>query len=220
MSVLNFRIRPDRIDLLTDTMQYLKGEPVALCETKARVAASGNFAWSTRGLVRLGNVVDDLIANCPAADDAALVARVFVEKLADEVLGDSGVEVSIAGWSDQLAGLAVRIFKAQNGHPVTAMDFTSGVHLRPAPGNAPPLPEWVSQAQFRRLALAQWKMRDQFYGQLCIGGVMHQTTVTRDGASQQIVDLYPGYREDAARFGDPNAEAVTAFLAEQGAAAA
>jgi hypothetical protein len=80
------------------------------------------------------------------------------------------------------------------------------------------MPSTVSEAQFIRLALAQWRVREQFMGSLCIGGVMHLTSVTTAGADQRIVGTYPDYAEHASEFGDPNAEAVAAFLAQQAAA--
>ena len=217
MSVLNINFAPGRIDLLSDTLCYADGEPHSLCETKTHIPSSGQFSWTTRGLVRTGERFDELAGKCADADAASLAARVFAEMLTDDEVAN-GFEITVAGWSDRLGTLAMQMVTKAPGEPVKAETFTEGVHLLPRPAKLPPMPSTVSEAQFIRLALAQWKVRDQFMGQLCIGGVMHLTTVTAAGADQRIVGLYPDYDQHAEAFGDPNAEAVAAFLAQQAAA--
>ncbi|WPZ33133.1 hypothetical protein T8K17_18045 [Thalassobaculum sp. OXR-137] len=217
MSVLNINFAPGRIDLLSDTLCYSGGEPHSLCETKTHVAPSGRFAWTTRGYVSLGERFDEMAAGLADADGAILAARVFAETLADDAVG-KGLEITVAGWSDRLGALAVQMVTKAPREPVQAETFTEGVHLLPRPATLPPMPSTVSEAQFIRLALAQWKVRDQFMGQLCIGGVMHLTTVTAAGADQRIVGLYPDHAQHAEAFSDPNAAAVAAFLAQQAAA--
>lgn len=216
MSVLNINFAPGRIDLLSDTLCYSGGAALAVRDEDACCSVRP-LRLDDRGYVSLGERFDEMAAGLADADGAILAARVFAETLADDAVG-KGLEITVAGWSDRLGALAVQMVTKAPREPVQAETFTEGVHLLPRPATLPPMPSTVSEAQFIRLALAQWKVRDQFMGQLCIGGVMHLTTVTAAGADQRIVGLYPDHAQHAEAFSDPNAAAVAAFLAQQAAA--
>ena len=111
-------------------------------------------------------------------------------------------------------------FGRKPGKAIETAVFDRGVYLSPTSSTQPPLPSTVTDDQFVRLALAQWKIRDRFGASLCIGGCQHITTATRSGVTQRLVGVYPDYDDHAATLGDPNAEAVAWFRGERGVVAA
>ena len=91
MSVLNVHLAADRIVLVSDSLLYAHGEPAGLTASKVRIAR--RFAWSTRGLCRLGDSLDPLAAGCDALDGAAFAARRWIEALNDgDLAGSKGIE--------------------------------------------------------------------------------------------------------------------------------
>ncbi|WP_420564148.1 hypothetical protein [Thalassobaculum sp.] len=221
MSVLNILYTADRIELLSDTLQYAKGEPVGL--TVQKVHTADRFAWCTRGRCWIGDTFDPVAARCVDLDEAEIAAASWIDSIAeDDLIGHSGIEVTVAGFSGRSGGLAVMQFSREHAKPVEAKVFEPGVYLLPSREGIPALPATVTMQQFYRLALAQHAAEKIGTGRgmdgMCIGGVMHLTTVTSAGADQRIVGLYPDYDQHAKAFGDPNAEEVAAFLAQQAAA--
>jgi len=218
MSVVNVAYRPDAVWFLTDTMVYEDGAPAGLTDTKAHIADGGRFAFTTRGNVMLGDALDDLLAEQPSVDEAVEVAVAFFETLPDVVreklLGYS-FDATIGGWSARHDDLRVAFLYLRPGHPVETRWLPHGVHLYPAPANAPALPAIVTEAQMIKLALVQHRIQERLddlgIGRMCIGGVMHLTTVDHHGASQRLIATYPDYDRHAEDLGDPNADDVAAF---------
>lgn len=214
MSICNLMVGADAVWLLSDTMTYEDGKPVALTQRKAEVAPNEAFIWSCRGSVGLGNILDECVATAQEIDEAERIATVAIERIPADLMELGGrVEITIAGWSGLRGAMrVVRLYRsAKDGF--TATMFEPGVHLAPGASKLPAMPAVVSEAQFVKLALAQWKISERFGLAGCVGGVMHLSTVTCHGAEQRIVGLYPDYAQHAAEFGDPNAEEVARFLA-------
>lgn len=219
MSVLNIHFTDDSVEFLTDTLVYRGDEPVGLCDTKAHIAENRSFAWCTRGLCWLGDRFDHLARTCVSVDDADLAGCVWGDGITDADLGGTeGVEATIAGWSDRAGDLVVLRYDRKPGRELVRTFVPRGVHLLPRPDNLPPLPATVSPAQFQALAMAQWKVRDKFMADLCIGGIAHRTVITKDDAVQSIAFAYPDYTTHAAQFGCPNADAVALRLDQRDAA--
>ncbi|CAO3416477.1 hypothetical protein [Azospirillum argentinense] len=220
MSVCNVAFEADTVRLLTDTMTYRDEKPVALERHKTEVAPSGRFAWACRGNVYLGNVVDCLLNEAGTIDEVEAQAAKLEPLIDPDIMAlCKNVEITAAGWSDQrndLRLIRIRIRPAV----FEVAEIGRGVYMAPAPeASRVQLPATVTDDQFIRLALAQWKVQGKFKAPLCIGGVMHQTTVSRAGVERRMVALYPDYDAHAAKLGDPNAEEVRAFRAQARAAA-
>lgn len=217
MSVANILFMDDRILCLSDSMVYSGGEAVGLCETKCRIHPGGRFATVTRGLTDVADVVDDWLADHAGDIEEAEAAIQDVLALAADVKAstrpDLRVEATLMGWSDRHRDLRIvqfRMTKARPGWDVVLLN--RGLHLHPDPGAPIPPPPHHHEAAMVKLALAQRAVLDRRgYKDMCIGGVMHLTTVTAGGVTQRIADTYPDYDADSARFGDPNAAEVAAF---------
>lgn len=225
MSVANILFADDRILVLSDTMVYNTGQPVALCESKTHIHPNGRFAMVTRGLCHVGDALKGWIAEQAGDLNEAEAAAATVLNLAAEVKATKRpnlcVELSLMGWSPWHGDLRVvqlRLMKNRPEWDVVVLD--RGLHLNPDPGAPIPPPTRDPEGAMVKLALAQRAVLDKRgYRDMCVGGVMHLTTITEAGAEQRIAGLYPDYDTDAARFGDPNAAAVAAFREQARAAA-
>ncbi|MBF0392403.1 MAG: hypothetical protein HQL38_06950 [Alphaproteobacteria bacterium] len=218
MSVANLAIAPDAIRVFTDTMTYRGGTPVRLSESKCHIAASGKFAVAGRGnawWIDAYEAILDAFATFDAAEAEVCALLGGTVAAVDEVWFDHGhlIELTLAGWSDRTNTLrAVAVRGDRKG--VTVDAIPQGIHLRPGHKSLA-LPSTATDAQMIRAAMVQHQIQHSFDLALCIGGVLHQTTITREGIRQNIAAVYPDYREHAAELGDPNAEAVAAWLAQQ-----
>lgn len=222
MSVCNIMFAPDRVLILSDTMSYTaEGKPLALSAGKTHVAPAGSFAWTNRGRVDLGA---DLTRRLQAAADiveAEALAEAYMRALAEGEGTEGGPErqeVTLAGWSAVHNDLrVVRLSRGRSGFNATVLE--RGIHLLPTPDLPPNMPKTCTEAQFLRLALAQWRTRDHFPN-LCIGGVQILCEVTAAGVEMRIAGLYPDYDQHAADLGDPNAWLVELWRCEQAEAVA
>jgi hypothetical protein len=71
------------------------------------------------------------------------------------------------------------------------------------------MPADMGAERMAKIALAQWKVAQRFNWNMCIGGRMHMTTITRDGITQEEVGRYPDYSTHTTQFGDPLTESPT-----------
>lgn len=221
MSVCNIRFRPGQVDIISDTMTYQGRSPVALTERKVMIAANQSFIFSHRGTTLFGDIFRDTL---PAVSDFDMALRLvqytaesFPVEWFDGPLALS--ELVLAGRPAHSEGMEVVRFRiSKNSHPrktgrsLKPERYSPGVHLYPSFGDAVALPSDVSDEVFLRLAMVQHKAQQKFLLPLCVGGVVHQTTITAGGASQRIVGLYPDYNTHASQFGDPNASVVRRFI--------
>lgn len=232
MSVCNILFAADAVHLLTDTMSYrADGTPYGLSPRKAEVAEGGAFIWACRGSVFLGSRLDKVLANgVGSLAEAEALIRLYLDTLPADTheitgqrLGDQLLEVTLAGWDDQVGDLVARRITGCGGALSTTVEYTRGTYVSPGPKAGWRGPETITEGQFIQMAVAQHSMQQKLKGiggpGLCIGGIMHITTVSRSSAEQRIVGLYPDYQEHASTLGDPNAEAVAAFLSNQKVAA-
>ena len=227
MSVLNVAFHPDAIHLLSDTLAYLDGKPYSLVDRKVRLSEAGRFAYGSRGSTLLGDVLDDVLGEAGDTDTAIAVAEAFPGLIPSAVLDQylrKGFEITVAGWSERAGDLVVRRVVLDDERRLHTVSLNRGVILQPVGANPPALPPTVSERQMVRLALAQHAIQDRLdavgLGRICVGGVMHLTTITRAGAVQRIVATYPDYHQHAKEFGDPIADEVSEFLATTEAEAA
>lgn len=217
MSVVNISfLSKTEILILSDTMMYDGREPAGLMKTKVHSNHASTFAFGMRGHVpTIMQFVDNMSGwpDLDHADEALSLALPSVPAGRFPL----GHEVFLAGWSDRAGGLAVVEFCVRpDGAYYRATTKPGATLLNPRVKNSMAVPA-VDQARLIKLALAQVKLLD--HAPFCIGGVMHLTRVTPDSASQWVCGLYPGYHEAAARFGDPNADEVAAFLSSERVAA-
>lgn len=228
MSVINLILEESVGRLYTDTLSYSavgEAKPVGLCQTKCHVGPG--YAMAFRGNCLFSATMQVLLSECETYQDA-------VELLHSEVTGQSvafrirqdialfrhedekvkrrgdATEVTICGWSlkDQRVTAFRRVFEAGGAQPVEAM--TAGIHLSPNAATlvraGVTLPRTATREQAIKMAMAQHALSQKFDLNMCIGGLLHETTVTHDGVERRIVAKYPGYEVLAAEFGCPNAE--------------
>lgn len=223
MSVANVAYLDNEIWMISDTMTYgADGTPIRLCERKTEIAPSGRFAWTTRGSVAVADMWDAVARLRQTMDEAETALLDWAEAMPSEDLApfqrgrQSVAEVTVAGWSDRIGDLVVyRVhLHANRPEPIVEM-LERGIHIRPGSDWSERLPKTLTRKQFLQLAWAQWQLQDDRQEPMCIGGVAHWTTCTRTGCTQEIAGLYGDYHQHAARFGDPNADAVSRFLGER-----
>jgi hypothetical protein len=220
MSVANLCFKRDRVLVASDTLTYAGDDPVGLTDRKVHVADGGRYAFSARGLVVHGRLARAL-AHVPTFDAVAPLFGDLVRRLAPETRETAeGFEVMLFGWSDAAGALCARRFRARRDGAAEAVDLPHGVHLFPGIGDRVRLPDVVTAEGLVRLSLAQAAAAERFGLRMCIGGVLHLTSVDRAGCVQSIAGLYSGYDAHAAAFGDPNAAAVATWRAAPAAVAA
>lgn len=225
MSVININFAADSVALYSDTMVYRGNTADGLCARKIELAANGRFAWGFRGSVAIGDSFDALARHEARIEAAAAGAKAFLESLSAGLLraagGHAAAHIILAGWADSIGDLMVLDVHRDAAAGMTVRRLGRGIYLNPTVrGRATTLPATATARQMIAVARAQKRFDDTWDSGLCIGGVLHETTATRDGVRQRIVDLYPDYDRHAAAFGDPNAEEVARFRGEALAKAA
>lgn len=226
MSVCNLYVTEEKISCLSDTMSYAKHKPVALTPPKTQIIADAGIAWCFRGQSRIGKALDFtfnhdrygiLSFNRNVTIDDIHEYIEFSRDVISECFAlDSVAEVVFMGWSElhgKARALEYRFLT--DGSLSDPMEHGPGVHLKPAGPASMKMPERVDETIMVKLALAQHQVAERFRLPLCIGGVMHLTTVTEDGAERRIVGAYPDYQAHAQRFGCPNAEDYALFIESQ-----
>ncbi len=213
MSVFNIALSADFALTASDTMVYRRKQAVRLTDRKVHIAPSGRFVVSVRGSVMEAQAVAETLFSHADTFDAAAA---FLSRLG----GLNDAEINIVGWSDA-AGTVRALQAVHDKHRgVTRRELSPGVHLHPSPATRPvKLPERADEALMVRLCMAQHKASIELDMRMCIGGVLHLTTVTEAGCEQRIVATYPDYAQHAARFGCPNADLVAALVEPARAAA-
>lgn len=212
MSVSNVFVGEERILCLSDTIVYRATEPVALMKGKCFVSHNDTFAFSLRGTVAFYRGVIDTFIRCPDLDTMEQQMPFFPHMLGDEPLKVSDGEITLMGWSNDHQQLrAIRFDVYPGGKPVEKAVLAPGLYLTPGIPDAR-LPQDADEEVMVKVALAQYKVNSRLGSKLCIGGLMHITTVTEAGARRNIVGAYPEYEEHAKRFGCPNAEEYQQFL--------
>lgn len=215
MSVCNVLIEENRILILSDTCQYNGREVTGYGVPKVSISANGNFAVSVRGGLLIGEFIKDLIMHASSMSTAMDVLEYGTHEIPEGFLGPHRIfQIIIAGIAnDGSLGAYQHVRNVDDPPPEGPMwSQLDGATICPGVG---PLPRTPNERQFLRLAGLQYDLQTSFSIPLCVGGVMHLTEITSQGASQRIVGLYPDYHAGAAKFGDPNAEAVSAYLSMQ-----
>jgi len=224
MSVVNIVIDAAGARIYTDTLSYSatgEARPVGLCQTKCHIGAG--FAMAFRGIVLSSATMQVLLDRCETYDDAvellhsettgATMAH-FIARDRREFGGQPrrgvATEVTIAGWSAKEGRVTAyqRSFGEEGPQPVKLLP--PGVHINPNAASLgrsnTPLPPTVTRQQAIKIAMAQQAVSLKFDLNMCIGGLLHETTVTRDGVVREIVAQYVGYAALAEQFGCPNAQ--------------
>ena len=214
MSVINIFFYPERILCVSDTVIYSDKVPACLGECKVNIY--GRMAVATRGKVpaiRAVNVAVDGYSDIDSAMDAISTAHEIILEHKESDDPDMAVETTVMGWSDERGALVAYRWEVLAGHDAVKFSaLTPGMYLAPCFNSAlPPLPPEMTDARMVKVALAQQNTSEAMGYSMCIGGVMHCTTVTPDEISRRIIGVYPGYDELAEEFGCPDAEAVRAF---------
>ena len=204
MSVCNVFVGNDAIYCVTDTMVYRGTNPAGLCRTKALVSNNGLFAFAMRGTSYFAVRAANRFISAESFDDAERIMNSFRRSLNNEALRSSDGEITLMGWSHCRERLvATRFDFSLDNKNIVTRACERGHNLAPGiPGAC--LPSHADEGVMVKIALAQYKASTYFNLSMCIGGVMHFTTVTRDGAEQRIVGAYPGHKEHAENFGCPN----------------
>lgn len=203
MTVLNLLVQPDCVRLFTDTLLYRNDQPGGLCARKCLTGEG--FAVAFRGNVAVIKMLED--EACRAADFISAAAllehtgRIMVEAVPwGSLPGGEKVEAVIAGvYGGKMC--CCRVLIGSDG--VERSNVEPGVYASPAPEIT--LPPTATVAQMVKLSLAQ-DIFNRRNLNMCIGGLLHMTTVTLSEVSQEVVAKYPNYQEMKARFGDQNCD--------------
>lgn len=217
MSVCNVYINSEGIICLTDTIKYKGDEATGLCHRKSFVSSNKEFSIGIRGSIAFIERIS-LYQDFPDAGLVEEALRLVPRHLDDRYFKACGGEVTLMSWdkgSD--APQAVRYAYAA-GEPAQRQELEPGLHLAPKVPGAK-LPQSVDGSVMVKIALAQHRVKERLNFPFCIGGIIHLTTVTRDGAEQVIAGAFPDYADHAARFGCPNSADYRLFLEQQQRAA-
>lgn len=161
----------------------------------------GSFAVVTRGIVRAGDAVK-AVANQFTDIDSAIPA---LERIHDDIArakrdGDDilNIDTTVMGFSKEIDDFAV--YRWEMKESKTSMTLTSlarGMHLAPGfPGTKnPSLPLVLSDEQIAKIALAQHTTSKKMDYNMCIGGEMHLTDITKSGIVQRTIGQYPDFAE-------------------------
>lgn len=215
MSVCNIYVGPGVIMCLSDTVSYEKKRPAALSEGKTYLFPGGGGAWCFRGRVRVGMSVEFFIKrhNISSLDDLEDRLEYYSDILSDLIEDDNFGEITLMGHSENQSRLrAVRYRLLPEGGLSDPTEIGPGIHLQPSPGSSVKLPNVATQDTMVKLALAQHRVAKHFNMPMCIGGLMHLTTVTTYGAERRIVGAYPDYEDLKKQFDCPLTEEYRDFL--------
>lgn len=205
MSIVNFCLTQDRISIVTDTVGFLDGQPVALLGAKVAHGAVTPVACTARGLHAVGWSYLRFVETSTLDFDELL--PLFA---GHPPQGEEGQELCLFGFSRIAQSMRAARLMWRFGESSIEF-FRPGVYVFPSHGNSASLPSTATDEQLFRIARAQWHSAAKNKSRDCVGGVCHLTSVTFRSASTRIYGLLPDYDYLAEKFGDPNAEAVAAW---------
>lgn len=219
MSVVNVSfLSESEILMQSDTLSYRDGKPAGL--HKSKVYAGNSFACGQRGLVTVANGFDAVMSKCVDMDHAIAVCLELLRNNASSIVegaarffptAPASHQMLFGGWSpSRNLMIVVKVILDAGGVQVTVTDTPGQTYLNPDL-RAGLTVQAATRDQLVKLALHQSKLL-QFAPGMCIGGVIHVTSVRRDSVKQCVAGLYPNYWELSQVFGDPNSDAVRDYL--------
>lgn len=220
MTLINTALSADEVSIYSDTLTYVDGKPFALGGIKAGISADGTFTVATRGSVARGDRYELALCQCGSMDEAVSIARAALEieavKPPPDNSDNSGFDVFVAGYLHARGRMAAVQFRVPPGGALEELWLADGLTLQPEPVQErhKHRPGVWDDARAIKVAMAQQEITNRADLMMCIGGSLWRTTITRHGAEQRIVALFPTYRDDAALRGDPLAYAVAEFLGD------
>lgn len=218
MTLINIALQSDQVSIYSDTLMYLDGKPAALGKVKATISENRTFMVGTRGGVVRGGRYAGHLCRCNDLEQAVRVAREAllieaVQGAADEPDDSRGIDVFLAGFHGGRGRMSAVRLQLLHGRPLEELWLADGISLTPEPVQERHRhrPGVWDDARAIKVALGQQEITNRANLSMCIGGSLWRSTITRHGAEQQIVALFPSYDADAALCGDPLAEAVAEF---------
>ena len=153
--------------------------------------------------------IEDALEHLTFKGTAIQMAEFIRERYRDGLNAERfGTEVTIVGFRPA-AGRVVAYRQGFNLHGATGLkELAPGIHLAPTENferAGVRLPPTATRQQAIKLAMMQQAVPKKHNIGICIGGLLQETTVTRDGIGQSIVARYPGYAELRDKFGCPHA---------------
>ena len=212
MSVVNLFFYPNRILCTSDTLAYRRNAPVKLQERKTHII--GAMAVAQRGNCAVNAAILNDLYEFEDIDSAAPLLDGWYDYLPRRKASedpDLTSETILMGWSTRQGRIAAYRWEVTDDSSAFT-DLPHGMHLHPHfNGETLPLPPEMPDARLVKIALAQHEMVSESRYRMCVGGVMHCTTVTPEAIEQRIIGLYPDYDKHAEEFGCPNADEVAEF---------
>lgn len=179
MSVVNIVFEKDRITCTSDTLQYLGNQAAGLCATKIHVAPNGAHALAGRGHSAMIDSLAAVLASRDSLDAADEALGLLLPVLRHDLQGRD-IELHLLGWSARREALSVVLFMSRGGI-VTRAELPPGIYLHPYPSTSRP-PAGLTAAHLVKVALGQQTYARRLGLPMCIGGLVHLTEITRDGA--------------------------------------
>lgn len=216
MTMVNVALAPDSVSLYSDTLQYIDKRPVRLAGKKVDLAANGAFAVATRGLAVRGDEYAAALCRCSTMDRAVTIGRRALRLEVERDGNAEGFDVIVAGYLHARGRMAAVRLRSCPKDGVTELWLSDGLTLNPEPIREDH--RWRSGAWDETrcipVAMMQHAIQDKYDFKLCIGGSLWKTTVSRHGAEQRIVALFPDYDQQVIDLGgDALADDVAAFRA-------
>lgn len=190
MSVCNFNLTPERILVLTDTVAYMRDQPVSF-GPKIAINAGAHAAVSTRGYSRVCDAVAEAltapeVVDLPAAQ-AAVEDALRASWAAFEEAREGRSEATLFAWH---GGPVALRFKMGTDGTMERFSYGQGTYLAPTLG-AQQYPAILTPDQMFRIALVQQAVVKKHGLLMCVGGEAHLTEITAEGITFSVLGDYP-----------------------------
>lgn len=221
MSVINVILDTQGGRIYTDTLMYSAfgpAKPVGLAQAKCHMGEG--FAMAFRGLALFSLAVRKMLDGCEGYDAAVAhlgcrvtetqMAAFIADELASRRMSGRGdaTEVTICGHSPKTGRVTAYQRTFRHDGATSLKVLPNGIHLSPAQASLErsglKLPPTATTEQAVKMALVQQAMSLRHDLNMCIGGLLHETSITPAGVTQRIVARYPGYEALREEFGCPN----------------
>lgn len=188
MSVANVFLEADRIRIVTDTVGYLGTVPAAF-RRKVHLSPAASVAVTARGLSALGDAIAERSGEWISFSAALAVIMQDLEEAPARYF-PCGAEVTVAGFNEGAAAVQRFFVKQGKEGAIGCFTLAAGSYLAPSLGSHS-IPAKLTEQQMVKIALLQQDLAVRHGLNICVGGDIELTEITRDSASICKIGEYP-----------------------------
>lgn len=203
MSVANIVLEPHRARLISDTVGYRDKEPASL-QRKVHVADKARIVFTARGLVMLGDVLEDLSQEWTDFEAAIERAAAALRVMPATMFPGGGSEVTMLGWHQGGPKVSRLLVTVDDGAvSVRRIDLPQGVYLAPSLGKHQ-IPAALTDEQILKVAHLQQDIAIRHGLNICVGGDVEVTTIDATGITVRKIGEYPNKAQTIAKMNENN----------------